>query len=79
MMGGTKRREISMFRFPGGTVRALFALTVSHDSCSASRHGQGKQRPDRATQHFGGKDFFKHAQAPVGGGGIIFGERVDHR
>ena len=51
-----------MSRFPGGTVKALFALTVAHDSCSASRHGQGKQRLDRATLRFGGKDFFKQAE-----------------
>ena len=38
-----------MFRFRGGTDKALFALSVSHDSRSTSRHGKGKQRLDRAT------------------------------
>ena len=50
-----------MFKFRGGTVKALFALAVSHDCPSARRHGQGKQRLDRATLRFGGKDLFKHA------------------
>ena len=42
---------------PGGTVKALFALTVLHEVPSAPRHGQGKQRLDRATRRI-------HAQPP---------------